>query len=49
MKHQLIVLVGGVERVCACGVSCNTRKDRAGQAGSQALIQKAIVLDEQMM
>lgn len=49
MKHQLIVLVGGVERVRACGVSWNTRKDRAGQARSQALLQKAIVLDEQMM
>lgn len=28
MKHQLIVLVGGVERVCACGVRCNTRQEK---------------------
>lgn len=24
VEHQLVVLIGGVERVCACGVGCNT-------------------------
>lgn len=47
MKHQLIVLVGGVERVRACGVRCNTRRDGAGQAESQALLHK--VLDKPLM
>lgn len=30
MKHQLVVLIGGVERVCASGVSCNTGQDSQG-------------------
>jgi len=27
VKHQLVVLVGRVKRVCACGVSCNREQD----------------------
>lgn len=27
VKHQLVVLVGGVERVCASGVRWNTEQD----------------------
>ncbi len=30
MKHQLVVLVGGVERVCACRVRCNTGQGSQG-------------------
>lgn len=30
VEHQLIVLVGGVERVYACGVRCNTKHRRVG-------------------
>lgn len=48
VKHQLIVLVGGVERVCARGVRCNTRQERAGQSRPQTLVQKGIVLDKLM-
>lgn len=30
VKHQLVVLIGGVERVCARGVSCNTGQESQG-------------------
>lgn len=27
MKHQLVVLVGGIERMCACGIRWNKYKN----------------------
>lgn len=29
VKHQLVVLVGGVQRVCASGVRWNKKQDRS--------------------
>ena len=46
MKHQLIVLVGGVERVCARGVGCNTGQDRAWRQGHRPQYKKATVLGD---
>lgn len=46
MKHQLIILVGGVERVCARGVRCNTTQDTTGQPQSLAFSQNQIISDK---
>ena len=46
VKHQLVVLIGGVEGVYARGVGCNTGKRVVMVSG---LLQKAVVFHMQMM
>ena len=41
VEHQLVVLIGGVERVCAGGVSCNTGQ---GGQGLRLHYKKTIML-----